>query len=382
MRTLQHLCFLRLIALLVLVALHPAALLAQDSTVRRPLSQYVHDHWTEKEGLPQNGVYSLLQSRDGYLWFGTEEGLVRFDGVRFTVFDRNNTKGLRSAWIRFLLEDREGGMWVSYSAQGKGAALYRDGVMRAYTTKDGLRSDDVSFVHETRDSSKWFIHFESGVSRLRNGVMTTYGQAEGLPGDTVFAVSEDSKGNFWFATPQGVARYDGKTFTLLSMQNGLPGNRVWWINNDGSCIFEDSRHDIWMATSAGLVCYSDGAVRTYTKSDGLLENRVYGVIEDRRGTLWFITKGGINSLSNGRIAAYKAPRPFDTFGGYVVGADNTIWMATGKGLWRFRNGSFDGFGLDNGLTDERLITVLLDKEGSVWFGTEDEGLHRIREGNA
>ncbi len=378
MRTLPTHSF-RLLAPLLLVALASAALFAQDASARRPLSQYVHDHWTEKEGLPQNGVYSPLQSRDGYLWFGTEEGLVRFDGVRFTVFDRNNTKALKSAWIRFLREDEEGGIWISYSAQGKGAALYKDGVMRAYSTEDGLRSNNVAFVYETRDSSKWFVHVSRGVSRLKNGVMTTYGQAEGLPGDTVFAVGEDSKGNFWFATPQGMARYDGKSFMLVSTQNGLPQNRVWWINS-GDCIFEDSRNNLWMATNAGLVCYGDGAIRTYTTSDGLLENRVYDIIEDREGTLWFVTTSGINSLSNGTIAAYRSPRSFESVNGCVAEADNTLWLATSRGLWRFRNGSFDGFGRENGMTDELLRSVFVDKEGSIWFGTEDEGLHRLREG--
>jgi len=237
---------------ILLVALIAPALRAQDAIVRRPLSQYVHDHWTEKDGLPQNGVYNLVQTQDGYLWFGSEEGLVRFDGVRFAVFDRTNTNGLKSAWIRFLREDKEGGLWISFSAAGKGAALFEDGVAREYTTKEGLRSNNVGFVTETRDSSKWFIQGVGGLSRLKNGVMTTYGQAEGLPCDTVWAVDEDSRGNFWFATPQGIARYDGKSFAVFSTKNGLPQNRVWWINS-GDCIFEDGRNNIWMATNAGLV---------------------------------------------------------------------------------------------------------------------------------
>jgi ligand-binding sensor domain-containing protein/signal transduction histidine kinase len=375
-----HTYSLRLFAPLLLIAMHSTALFAQDTSARRPLSQYVYDNWTEKDGLPQNGAYSLTRGRDGYLWFGTEEGLVRFDGARFTVFDRNNTKALTSAWIRFLHVDEEGGMWISYASPGKGAALYKDGVTRAFSKKDGLRNDNVVFMYETRDSSKWFIHGPWGISRLRNGSMTTFGHAEGLPSDTVFAVSEDSKGNFWFATPDGIARYDGTSYALFSTQNGLPQNRVWWINGNGSCIFEDSRNNIWMATNAGLVCFRDGTMRTYTKVDGLLENRVSEIIEDKEGTLWFVTTSGINTLSGGRMVSYKSPRSFGVVNGHFAEPDNTLWLATARGLWRFRNGTFDSFGHDNGMTDEGILSVLVDAEGSVWFGTEADGLHRLREG--
>jgi signal transduction histidine kinase/ligand-binding sensor domain-containing protein len=362
-----------------LFVLISGTLFAQDAAPPVPLNQYVHDHWTEKDGLPQNGVYSLTLSPDGYLWFGTEEGIVRFDGVRFTVFDRTNTKALKSAWIRFLLQDEEGGMWISFSASGAGAALYKDGLMHEYSKKEGLRSNTVGIVYETRDSSKWFIHGSSGISRLRNGVMTTFGQADGLPSDTVWAVSEDSHGDFWFVTPQGIARYDGKSFTLFSTQNGLPQNRVWWINN-GGCIFEDSRHDIWMATNGGLVKYSGGTMRTYTKSDGLLENRVYEIREDRDGVLWFVTLSGINTFSAGKMVSYRSPASFDAVNECFVEGDGTLWLATGRGLWRFKDGAFDDFGLKNGMADESCRSVLVDKEGSVWFGSEADGLHRLRKG--
>ena len=186
---------IRVPATIAVLLLFTSVLPAQDQQTRRPLNQYVHDHWTEKDGLPQNGVYSLMQSRDGYIWFGTQEGLVRFDGVRFTVLDRANTSEMKSTWIRFLLEDEEGGMWVSYTTRGTGVARYKDGVVRGYGTKDGLRSDNVVFAHKTRDSCVWFVHGTWGVTRDRNGVMSAYGRAEGLPSDTVFAVSDDAEGN-------------------------------------------------------------------------------------------------------------------------------------------------------------------------------------------
>ena len=372
---------IRVPATIAVILLFTSVLPAQDQQTRRPLNQYVHDHWTEKDGLPQNGVYSLMQSRDGYIWFGSEEGLVRFDGVRFSVFDRTNTRGIKSAWIRLLHEDEEGGIWISYSANsGTGAARYRDGSVRDYSTKDGLRSNNVWGVHGTRDSSKWFIHGAGGITRYKNGVTTPFGRVEGLPSDTVFAVSDDSKGNLWFATPRGIVRYDKKSYTLFSTQNGMPRNRVWRIGNSGDCIFEDRKNNIWMATDSGLVRFDDSGLRTYTKSDGLLENRVQDIIEDRAGILWFVTNSGINSLTNGTLASYKSPRPFEAVNACFADSANDIWLATTRGLWRFRNGTYDHFGAENGMSDENCISVFADEEGSIWFGTEADGLHRLREG--
>ena len=370
----------QVVAILFVSVVLAMSLRAQDLGGRRPLNQYVHDRWTEKDGLPQNGVYSLMQSRDGYLWFGTQEGLVRFDGLRFTVFDRLNSRELKSTWARFLLEDYDGGIWISYTTRGTGAALYKDGVMRSFGLKDGLRSDNVLYVAMTRDSSKWFVHGPWGVTRYKNGMMTTYGRAEGLPNDTVFAVSDDSKGNLWFATPNGIVRYDQKNFTLFSTQNGLPHNRVWYISNRGDCIFEDSRNNIWMATDSGLVRYYDGTFTTFTKSDGLLENRVRAIVEDKSGTLWIVTNSGINSLTNGSIASYNPSRPFKTVGAHFVDKNSDVWLATENGLWRFGNGMYDHYGKEDGVSDEFYETVLIDPEGSIWFGAETDGLHRLREG--
>src|SRR5437879_4958916 len=78
----------------------------------KKITQYVHEAWQSDQGLPQNGVQAILQSRDGYLWLATQEGLVRFDGVHFTVFDTQNTSALRNAWVNALLVDRDSNLWI------------------------------------------------------------------------------------------------------------------------------------------------------------------------------------------------------------------------------------------------------------------------------
>ncbi|HTS00611.1 MAG TPA: two-component regulator propeller domain-containing protein [Bacteroidota bacterium] len=365
---------------LALPVICPGSLPAQESSPLRPLNQFVHDVWTAHDGLPQNGVYSLHQTHDGYIWFGSQEGLVRFDGVRFTVFDRTNTKEMTRGWVLYLMEDTDDNLWISYSSRAAGAGLYRNGVFRGIGVKDGLHNNTVRFTYQTRDSSVWFLHFPWGITRDRHGVMSQYGVAQGLPSDTVWGVSDDSHGNFWFATPEGIVRSTPGGNTLFSKANGMPANRVWWLFPRGNCMFEDSRGAVWMPTDSGLVRYMDGALRTFTMRDGLLDNRVYAIDEDKSGTLWLVSTSGITSIAGSTIRGYKPPVPFDVVNDFLLDANNSLWVASLHGLWRFRAGAFDHFGRENGMTDETINTVFIDAEGSVWFGTDSGGLHRLREG--
>lgn len=104
----------------------------------RPVSQFRHDVWGAEEGLPQNTVPAITQTRDGYLWLGTELGLARFDGLRFTVFDKRNTPELKSNAVFALLEDRHGDLWIG--TNGGGLTRYRDGRFQSWGTREGLTS--------------------------------------------------------------------------------------------------------------------------------------------------------------------------------------------------------------------------------------------------
>src|SRR5437016_3786198 len=111
-----------LVTFLILLAALPAH--ALDPAKR--ITQYTLDVWQTRQGLPQNSVQSIIQTRDGYVWFGTQEGLVRFDGVSFKVFDKTNTEEITLNDIGYLTEDREGNLWIG--SDGGGLMRYREGV--------------------------------------------------------------------------------------------------------------------------------------------------------------------------------------------------------------------------------------------------------------
>jgi ligand-binding sensor domain-containing protein len=119
-------------ALLCLVALLDGAA-ANALDPRKAITQFSHQVWQAREGLPQNSIHAMLQTRDGYLWLGTQEGLVRFDGVQFTVFDRSNTAWMKSNYVQALLEDRNGALWVG--TNGGGVARWKAGTALTATSK-------------------------------------------------------------------------------------------------------------------------------------------------------------------------------------------------------------------------------------------------------
>src|SRR2546421_1808597 len=130
-------------------------------------AQYRFDRWTANTGLPQNAVYSILQTKDGYLWLTTLDGLVRYDGVRFTVFDKGNTKGLVTSRFIKLFEARDGALWIV--AEENGLVRYKDGKFTSYSTTEGLPSKDVRMVRDDADGNV-LVFTRSGTAIYQNGM--------------------------------------------------------------------------------------------------------------------------------------------------------------------------------------------------------------------
>ena len=203
-----------LVLVLILVSLRAMAL-----DPAKAITQYMLDTWETADGLPQNSVQAVVQTHDGYIWLGTQEGLVRFDGVSFKVFDKRNTRELKASRILALFEDREKSLWVG--TLGGGLIRFKDGAFTAYTTKEGLCDDIVFTICQDRQGSLW-IGTRSGLNRFREGRFETLTSKDGLLRDRVQSLLEDREGNLWIGTYGGglnVLR-DGK-MRALTPEAGL-----------------------------------------------------------------------------------------------------------------------------------------------------------------
>src|SRR5262249_3505389 len=163
----------------VLAALIPLTLWSATASAldpRKTITQYVHMHWDADQGLPQRYALSIAQTPDGYLWIATLNGLARFDGDRFTVFDTTTTSAIKQGYIWVLFVDRDGVLWIG--TYGGGLTRYKDGVFTTFGVNEGLSNGMVRAICQSRDGSLW-VGTNNGLNRLKDGRFTAYSQKDG-----------------------------------------------------------------------------------------------------------------------------------------------------------------------------------------------------------
>ncbi len=275
----------------LLAVLTVSALLSAATANAAPVTvQLKFDTWTTDNGLPQNSVNDILQTRDGYLWLATFGGLVRFDGVRFVVFDRS-VAGIRSQRVRALREDRRGTLWAA--------------------TEDGM------------------------LIRYRDGRFITYSSEDGLPYAGAIRIEEDDAGHLWITWIGRVTLFDGERFQNFGPDHfanrvaAPPGEHfidTWW------------RHD-----TAGFHALVGGRVRTYAIDSELNGAAVSRVVTDRCGNLWITTtSAGLIKAGPDRIQRYTlgAGLPVSQHDGvFLADCKDNVWFQDSRlNVYRVRNG--------------------------------------------
>ncbi len=339
----------------------------------RQLSQYVRKTWDAGEGLLQNTLQVVLQTRDGYIWAGTESGLVRFDGGRFTTFDRHNTPALRDHMIRALAEGPDGTLWIG--THPGGLVRYRDGVFSRFGREQGLPDNPVYTLHVDRQGRLWVGTFGAGLAYWTGDRFALIGTRDGLPREHVRAVFEDSAGAMWVGTDGGglTRVVDGR------VERGHPipelSSKVIWT------IAQDRQGAMWFGTYAdGLYRWGDGRLSHFDSRDGLPSDNVWALHEDRDGNMWIGTSAGLARLTNGRFAV--AP-PGESEWRMAVRSfhedrDGALWVGGfGTGLMRLTDGVFTSFGTSEGLRSDRVFGLHQSPDGAVWIGSDGGGLSRL-----
>jgi signal transduction histidine kinase/ligand-binding sensor domain-containing protein/CheY-like chemotaxis protein len=372
-----HRSLLYPLAIAAFCCLQPTSVFAHrfDGTLRVP--KFHQDVWGIEEGLPQATVPSITQSRNGYVWFGTEAGLVRFDGLRFTVFDRSNTPALKSNIVDALLEDKEGALWIG--TFGGGVTRFANGEVKTFTTADGLPGNTVLSLFQDHSGDIWIGTDGSGLSRLHQGHFIRYTMEDGLPNNEVFSIQEDSSGRIWFGTHDGLAVLNRGRFLTYRTQNGLTSSYVRAVlaAKDGS---------LWVGMNGGgLAHFRGGKVERFTRKDGLPSRSVMSLAEDGEGLIWIGTTGaGLCRFDGKHFVTYAAKDGLPNNDVLSLRADNTgaLWVGTGGGgLVRLSKGKlFTTFSEREGLSNRTVLPVYETADGSIWVGTEGGGLDRIHNG--
>lgn len=375
----------------------------------RSLNEFGHQAWTTENGLPQNTVQAIVQTPDGYLWIGTQEGLVRFDGLNFAVFDKENTPAFKSNDIRFLRPDKQGRLWISTSY---GLVCRHNGQFTSYTINEGLPDNSVGPVVEDVNGHIW-IGAAAGLARFADGKFKTFTVDNGLarnviqfltaradgtllvgtsagiqslsgdrfstfpiPADilpaNINAIAEAQNGQLWLATLDGLFSLNGATATPIA----LPNNRV-----NALCV--DREGTLWIGTAAGVARLRNGKAEAFTAANGLTSNLVLSIFEDREGSIWIGTEaGGLNLLKSKKFNTFTAREglPNDLVKAIYQDSQGGIWIGSnGGGLTLFKNGKFTTWTTKDGLSSDVVLSLASDPHGTLWIGTPD-GLNRFRDG--
>jgi ligand-binding sensor domain-containing protein/class 3 adenylate cyclase len=366
------------------------------------LSQYLNfHHYSTDDGLPQSTVYDIVQDSLGFIWFGTEAGLGRFDGVNVKTYNLNDglvgnnigvlfidrlgslwigtnsglsilfedevvsyttSNGLPDDFIYGITEDADGNLWIATRYGGACKFIGKD--IQIYNEDSGFPSNQLSGVFKDSNDNIWFTSLDKGLIKYNGTNFITYSVEDGLLSNTVTSIFEDSGGLLWIGTDKGVTTFNGKIFFQFSQKEGFPEEEI-------STIVEDSLGDIWLGLNSNGILRYDG--RKIYKHYGLESNEIRTSFVDKRGDIWFGTfLGGLSRLPVDWFEIYSTNSGLRDKAVYPIAQDGNGKMFFGhygKGVSVYNNENFSSLTTASGLISNDLSSILYDSQKNLWFGT-------------
>lgn len=381
----------------------------------RTIDEFFHTAWTIGEGAP-SGITEIVQTKDGFLWLGTQTGLVRFDGIRFDRYEPSNDD-LPSSTVASLLATPDGGLWIGFVPHG--AAFLKQGRVVIYEQSDGLPLAPVYALGRDAEGVIWAAT-SRGVFRFDGRRWNAIGQDEGLPAVTAEHFFLDRQGRFYVSTvaglfflaphehrfrrfspqPARLAQSRGGTLWVAEGQRtlGLPANATHAADSGpikqiplmANGLLVDRDNTLWIQTRENgiarisapdalpnrRIAASDPAIQRFGQEQGLSDDRVTDAFEDHEGNIWVATRGGLDRFRPSNLV--PGPFPYGSGGqdlALVPAPDGSIWAGNfEQPLMQFNDQGVAFFG------ESRDITCAWrDSDGSLWFG-EDSGLLHIVHG--
>jgi signal transduction histidine kinase/ligand-binding sensor domain-containing protein len=364
--------------------------------------------WQVENGLPQNKVTAVTQTRDGYLWLGTYSGLARFDGVRFTVFDDNNTPELHSSRVTSLFEAADGALWIG-DESGQ-VTKYKDGRFQAVPFHPVWSGGKIYDIAADEAGDVWLLNEAGELARVRDGLVLT---PQAGPLSKVVDMARSTNGTIWVARDGRVSVLEHGQLHAIELNEtngyvqGIGASRDGglWVASDGR--IQKWKDDRWIqdlgaapwgenfvtrlveTKNGGLVA---GTVNLglylifpdetenflhFDRASGFPSDWVISLWEDREGNLWSGTGAGLVVVRPNNVETISPP---DQWQGRAVlsvcpGQDGALWIGTeGAGLYCFQNGEWTNFNSAQGIRNPYVWSLAQDKSGQLYAGTWGGGL--------
>jgi len=377
------------------------------------IAQYGHTAWRIQDGVFDGAPNAIAQTKDGYLWIGTQNGLIRFDGVRFVPWVPVKGK-LLSSGIYSLLAGSDGSLWIGTSTN---LAHLEKGNLTNYLDADGR----VNSIVQSQDGRVWItrsrVHDDKGpLCEVRGASLRCYGKANGIPPPYAMPLAEDSDRNLWIGSVNSLIRWREGSSTVFTPSKarsgeGLSGVQAIAAGPDGSiwsgmdrrgpglglqrwshgvrrpvspkldevalqvnALFVDRENVLWIGTEdKGIYRLNGDELDRFSSADGLSSDSVVGFYEDSEGNIWIATTEGIDCFRNVRVTTFSTRQGLSAnlVDSVLAARDGTIWIGNHGALDFLRADRLSSIHLINGLLHQQVTSMLQDQAGRLWVGIED-----------
>ncbi len=381
------------------------------------LTQYGHSVWRVQDGTFSAAAHAITQTTDGYIWIGTDAGLIRFDGVRFVPWISLKNEPILDTRISSLNGIRDGSLWIGTE---DGAARWKDRKLTKYVHPKGR----IHAIVEDHGGAVWIVRSRTDDSagvlcQIKDNVSKCFSPFDRIPITGATPFGKDDEGNLWLAGQDALYRWkigptgtgyknaverfsvsgkplaialarDGSVWAgvshpregslLLHMVNGVWHRQsVPGLNNRSSSIsqmFVDPDDTLWIGTTnQGMYRVRGDSVDNYRSADGLSSDYVDGFMQDRDGNLWVATSKGLDFFRDLHVVTFSVREGLtsDSVSSVVASQDGTVWVGNGEGLDHIKENSVSSIRARHGLPGTNVTSLFEDSSGVLWVGL-DNGL--------
>jgi len=395
-----------------LLILFPSRAFATDPD--KKITQYAHTAWRTQDGYFSGAPHAITQTADGYIWIGTQNELLRFDGVKLARWIPPAGRELPQSRIWTLLGSRDGSLWIGTDT---GLAHWNNRELVIFAEPHG----HVNSIIEKSNGEIWFSvtqqgHYTAAVCQVIGERTKCYGTSEGLPVRGATALAEDASGNLWFGDESTVVRWNGsssRTFSPQALKGnhadgvvaiaGAPDGSVWLgfavrgpgvglqkVVNDVpkpfvtpeldsstlivNALFLDRHNSLWIGTEKqGIYRIHDRTVDHFGSAEGLSSDFVAAFHEDREGDMWVATSQGVDCFRNLRVSNFTAREglPMEEVDSVLASRDGTVWAGGPENLASIKGGKVSWVQSHKGLPGTQVTSLFEDHAGRLWVGVDN-----------